>query len=250
MHAAGAQQAHHVDGLAVLNGGLHGIHDGLVLADGAVLNGLGDAGQFLVHDAARTDVGVAHLAVAHLAVGQAHVHAGSADGGVGAAGEQLVQVGGIGGHDGVAVGFAGHPAEAVQDAEHQGLFRHKRRSSLKQVWRGLCSPQNANRRRPPAGQTAPEQTKEKGRLLAGSLHDGGKSVRLQGGAADQAAVHVGFGNQLVGVAGVHAAAVLDGGSLGHGLAVHFAQHLADSRADFLAWSLVAVLPVPMAQTGS
>ena len=124
VHAAGRQQAHQVDGLAVLDGSLHGVHNGLVGADGTVLNGLGDAGQLLVHDAAGADVGVTNLAVAHLAVGQAHVHAGSTDGGVGAGGEQLVQIGGFGGHDGVALGLVGHPAEAVQNAEHQGFLRH------------------------------------------------------------------------------------------------------------------------------
>ena len=128
VHAARGEKAHQMDGFAALDGGLHGPHNGLVFADGAILDGFGDAGELLVHDAARTDVGVAHLAVAHLAVGQANVHAGGADGGVGAGGEQTVQVGGAGGHNGVAVGLFGHPAEAVEDAEHERLFGHESHS--------------------------------------------------------------------------------------------------------------------------
>ena len=51
--------------------------------------------------------------------------------------------------------------------------------------------------------------------------------------ADQAAVHIGLAQQLGGVAVVHAAAVLNGGGLGHSLAVQLADHLADGGADLL-----------------
>ena len=57
------------------------------------------------------------LLVAHLAVGQAHGHTGSIDGGHGVGGKDLVQVGGVGGGDGVAEGMVGRPAETVHDAE-------------------------------------------------------------------------------------------------------------------------------------
>ena len=49
-------------------------------------------------------------------------------------------------------------------------------------------------------------------LLRG-CNDGGEVLGLQGGAANEAAVHVGLGQQLGSVAGVHGAAVLDGDCL-------------------------------------
>src|SRR5699024_10208169 len=72
-----------------------------------------------------------------------------------------------------------------------------------------------------------------GSALGGRVDDHGEVGRLQGSAADQAAVHVLLAYQLVAVLGVHAAAVLDGGGLGHGLAVQLADHLADLGADLL-----------------
>ena len=87
------------------------------------------------------------------------------------------------------------------------------------------------------------------RLFRGGGHNGAKGIRLQRGAANQPAVHVGLFQQLVGVAGVHAAAILHRGGLGHSLAIQLAHHFADGRAH-CACSLVAVRPVPMAQTGS
>src|SRR5699024_272865 len=112
VHAAVGQQAHQVERLAVVLGVVHGLQQGLVLIHVAVLAGLGDAGQLLVDNAARADVGVAHFAVAHLAVRQAHVHAGGANLGVGVLGEDFIQVGFVGGGNGVAL--YGSNAEAVQ----------------------------------------------------------------------------------------------------------------------------------------
>ena len=125
VHAAVAGQAHKVDGLARVNGRFHITHQNVVLAHTAVPDALGDEGELLVHDAARTNVGVAHLAVAHLAVGQAHVHAGGPDGGVGVLGKQPVQVGRFRRHNGVAVGLVRHPAKPIQDAEHYRFLCHK-----------------------------------------------------------------------------------------------------------------------------
>ena len=73
--AAVGQQPHHMEGGAVLSAVVHGLQIGGVFEEVAVGDGLGDAGQVLEDHAARADVGVAHLAVAHLAVGQAHVQA-------------------------------------------------------------------------------------------------------------------------------------------------------------------------------
>ena len=77
VHAAVGQKAHQMQGAAVLRRVVHGRSQGLVLKKVAVPDALGDAGELLIDDAPRADVGVAHLAVAHLAVGQAHVQAGS-----------------------------------------------------------------------------------------------------------------------------------------------------------------------------
>ncbi len=77
-----------------------------------------------------------------------------------------------------------------------------------------------------------------------------KLVSLQRSAANQATVNIGLAEQLLGVLRIHAAAVLDGQALGSVLAVQLANHLADSSADLLGLSAVAVLPVPMAQMGS
>ena len=128
--AAGAHQAHKVDGLAMVDGGLHVAHQHLIFLHLAVLNGLGDQGQLLVDDAARADVGVADFRVAHLAVGQTHAHARCANGDVGAGREQMVDIGGLGGDDGVAIRLVRHPAEAVKDAQHHGFLCHMIFNSL------------------------------------------------------------------------------------------------------------------------
>ena len=90
--------------------------------------------------------------------------------------------------------------------------------------------------------------KSSGKLFACRGNNGGKVRRLQGGASDEAAVHIRLAQQLVGVGGVHAAAVLDGRGLGHCLAVQFTLRMAAQTS--CAWSAVAVRPVPMAHTGS
>lgn len=91
--AAVGQQAHQVEGTVPLLAVVHGLHIGVVLKKAAVLDGTADAGQILEHHPAGADVGVAHLAVAHLAVGQAHAHPRRTDGDMGAGGEQVVDIG-------------------------------------------------------------------------------------------------------------------------------------------------------------
>ena len=67
-----------MNGLAGFLGGIHGMDQRGLLEELAILNILGDPGQFLIHDAACAHIQVAHFAIAHLAVRQAHVHAAGA----------------------------------------------------------------------------------------------------------------------------------------------------------------------------
>ena len=73
MHTAVRQQTENVQGgikpLALVDRA----HQSRILEEIAVLDGLGDAGQLLIYNAACTDVGVANLGVAHLAVRQTNV---------------------------------------------------------------------------------------------------------------------------------------------------------------------------------
>ena len=92
MHAAVAQQTHQVNGLAGLLGGIQGMDQGRFLKKLAVLNILGDTGQFLIHDTASAHIQVAHFTIAHLAVRQTHVHAAGAQLGIGVLGLQRVQM--------------------------------------------------------------------------------------------------------------------------------------------------------------
>ena len=101
MHTAGRHQANQVQRGIVLLAILHRGQQRLVFKEHAILDVLGDLHQHLVDHAARADVGVAHLAVAHLPVRQAHVQAGSADGGRAVFRLETVDVGRARGDDGV-----------------------------------------------------------------------------------------------------------------------------------------------------
>ena len=116
VHAAVGQQAHQVQRLAVVLGVVHGLQQGLVLIHVAVLGGLGDAGQLLIDNAARADVGVAHFAVAHL-------HAGGANLGVGVLSEDFVHVGMLCRGNGVALG--GGDAKAIENHQNKRFFHSK-----------------------------------------------------------------------------------------------------------------------------
>ena len=124
VHPAVGQEARQVQGGPRFFGVVHGVFQGFVFEEIPILNGFGDAGQLLIHHPAGADIGVADLAVAHLPVGQAHVHAGRADGGAGVLREHLGQVGGLGGLDGVAVGV-GVNAEAIHDDKSQRFFHNR-----------------------------------------------------------------------------------------------------------------------------
>ncbi|MPN47261.1 hypothetical protein SDC9_194863 [bioreactor metagenome] len=70
-------------------------------------------------------------------------------------------------------------------------------------------------------------------LLAGRFDDRRKVGGFQRSAADQAAVDIRHAQQLVGIFGVHAAAVLDGACLGVRLAVQRSDDATDGLADLL-----------------
>ena len=129
--AAGTHQTHQVDRLAGVDGSLHVLDEDGVLEHLTVADGLGDEGQLLVDDAAGAHIGVTHLRVAHLAVGQAHSHAGSVDGGHRIFCHQRVKERLLGCNHGVAVGLVGGPAKAVHDAEQNRFLGHKIGSPLK-----------------------------------------------------------------------------------------------------------------------
>ena len=102
---------------AVLNGG----DQHRVLEELAVPDGLGDAGQLLIDDAAGAEIGVSDLAVAHLPLRQADGQAGAAQQGVRTAGEQRVERRRARRGDGV-VGRGRSLAPAVEDRQQQRLF--------------------------------------------------------------------------------------------------------------------------------
>ena len=130
VHTAGAHQTHQMDGLAGIDGSLHVLDQNRVLEHLAVLDGLGDEGELLVHDAASAHVGVANLRVAHLALGQTDGHAGSVDGGHGIFCHQSIEVGFLCSDHGVAEGLLRHPAEAIHDAQKNRFLCHKIESPL------------------------------------------------------------------------------------------------------------------------
>ena len=71
------------------------------------------------------------------------------------------------------------------------------------------------------------------RLFAGSFDDLGEVGRLQGSAADEAAVDVFLSNKAFRVAGVHGAAVLDDELVGRFFAVEVSNEGADEVVDFV-----------------
>ena len=87
-----------------------------LLEELAAGDGLVDARDVHLHDAAGAHIQVAHFAVAHLPVGQADGGTGSVDQRVGKFGEQAVVIGLAREGDGVAFGF-GAVAPAVEYGE-------------------------------------------------------------------------------------------------------------------------------------
>ena len=127
VHAAVGEQADQVQSGVVFLRVFHGGEERLVLKEGAVLDRLRDAGQLLIHDAARADVRVADFTVAHLAVRQAHVHTGRADLGQRVRGKQAVKVRFLGRGDRVPLRRGN--AEAVEDHKQKRFLSHGNQSS-------------------------------------------------------------------------------------------------------------------------
>ena len=122
MHTAVRQQTENVQGgikpLALVDRA----HQSRILEEIAVLDGLGDAGQLLIYNAACTDVGVANLGVAHLAVRQTNVQTGCTDIGERVLCENLIEIRLFSSLNGVALGLLA-VAEAVHDDQSGRLLR-------------------------------------------------------------------------------------------------------------------------------
>ena len=137
VNAAIGKQTDQMQGRTRFFGVVHRVQQGVVLKEIPIPDGFGDAGQFLIHHPAGTDVGVTDLAVAHLPVGQSDVHSRRPDGGAGIFLKQPGEVGGFGRLNGVAVGIGIDP-ETVHNNENQRFFHKK--SSLSR-----CRPPRAER---------------------------------------------------------------------------------------------------------
>ena len=114
-------------------------HERLVREEIAVLNGLGDAGQLLIDDTARTDIGVTNLGVAHLAVRQTDIQTGSADINQRILLKDAVKVRGVGRLNGIALLLL-TMAETVHDDQRGRLLGLVRLLGRRLAGRGLlCS---------------------------------------------------------------------------------------------------------------
>ena len=122
MHTAVRQQTENVQGgikpLALVDCA----HQSRIPEEIAVLDGLGDAGQLLIYNAACTDVGVANLGVAHLAVRQTNVQTGCTDIGERVLCENLIEIRLFSSLNGVALGLLA-VTEAVHDDQSGRLLR-------------------------------------------------------------------------------------------------------------------------------
>ncbi len=78
VHPAVGKQAHEVERRIVSLDVPDRCQELFVVKKAAVFDRFGDAGEFLVHDAAGADVQVAYFGVAHLAVGQTDIFPGRA----------------------------------------------------------------------------------------------------------------------------------------------------------------------------
>ena len=75
VNSARAHESHDVHCLACLYCLVNSAAENLVLEEVTVLDGLGDAGELLVDDAACADVGMADLGISHLALGKTYIAA-------------------------------------------------------------------------------------------------------------------------------------------------------------------------------
>ena len=120
VHAAGREQAHHVQGAAAR------IHrrarriQFAVVEEAGVLDRRVHAGQVLVNDAAGTQVHVPDFGIAHLPVRQAHMTAFGMDQRMRRGGQQSVPVGQLGLGQRIVFGLVAMPP-AIQDQQDDGL---------------------------------------------------------------------------------------------------------------------------------
>jgi len=116
-------------------GRIDGVHERGIGIEFAVLDRLGDPGQFLVDDSACADIHVADLGIAHLAGRQSNRFARCLQQGVRAIVQESVPVRRVAGGDGVVRGSFAH-APAVQDQQQEWssafhrVFRSKRISII------------------------------------------------------------------------------------------------------------------------
>ena len=68
VYTAVGQKTAQVKCTVVLQNMVHGIGKGFVFKEAALIDGLGDLGQFLIHDAAGTDVQMTNFGIPHLTV--------------------------------------------------------------------------------------------------------------------------------------------------------------------------------------
>jgi hypothetical protein len=116
MHAAVGEAAHQVQLLVVPLRVPCGADELVVLEKGSILNGVRDAEDFLVDDAARPQIYVTDLRVAHLPLRQAHAQARGSEDAMGILVKQAVHEGRIRRVDG-AYGRVLRDAPAVEDEE-------------------------------------------------------------------------------------------------------------------------------------
>ena len=122
VNAAVTHKTHKVQSTAVCLAVFHCALESLIVKEIAVLDGLGNSGQFLVDDSAGAHVGVTDFAVAHLSVGKSDSHSRSADGGVGAFREEFIKIRLGSGDNGVAVSVL--DSVAVHYAKNKGFFHN------------------------------------------------------------------------------------------------------------------------------
>ena len=122
VHPPRADQAQEVQGAAPLPHPVHQAGQRSVLVEAPVPDGVVDPADVLVHDAARPQVEVPHLAVAHEAQGQPDLLARGREQRVRVALQQPVEVGGVGLHGVVVDRLAA--AESVQDHQEQRAALH------------------------------------------------------------------------------------------------------------------------------
>ncbi len=128
VYAAVGHQAHQVELATAFLGAGHRIQESLIGKKISIVDSLADTSEFLIHDAARTDVEMAHFGVTHLALGQTHIQTTGMNGGGGVLLDIFFNMGNALLSDGIAfLIFA--DAKAVQN---------QKRSHFLHSWSPIC----------------------------------------------------------------------------------------------------------------